>query len=292
MAMTKLVTVGNTAERKLEVPCESCLETYSVTLRASGSYSGESRDRNDPALAAKARRIAEENLGQLEPMEACPRCGFLQGAMVERTFTLPVHAGMRRRYDECADTVNSPYARARRLHARKVSADAIREIVAVSDEVRETWDAIVMAFVTDETYNAIGGRQAALFASMTEGELLAYFLRRRLGLSAARAAGTLESLYGLPPESASALLHRLQLDGARRDGSAGLVAAGFVLVLAAALVAFVFGVAVPFVRRALNPPPPAEQELKLEFPTQRAWASPTGREDEGPRPVGSTGKRH
>ncbi len=287
----KPVTASNVARKSVTITCEECLESYEATLTAYGTAVAEAVAKDDPALAARARGNALRNLEQQAPVEPCPRCGTLQAAMVRRLFEHPMHAGARRRHDDSPATVNSPYARAVRLVARHVSVDEIRERIAVDDEDRELWDALLMAFVTDDVYTAVDGRFAAFMAGLSEGERLAYFLRRRRGLSPGAASAALQNLYGADEATARIILSRLKQDRDKGEGSAGLMAAGLVLVLVTGLAAFVLGIAVPFFKSALAPKPVAEEELRIEMPMPRAWASPTGREDQGPRPVGSSPRR-
>lgn len=260
---TERTTAGKVVERVVDVTCEECLERYPVTLRATGSARGESRGAAE--LEREAETAARRNLAQLAPMEACPRCGFMQAAMVERMFRHPMHASLRKRYDDSQETVNSPYGRALRLRARGMDVDAIGRLLLVDDANAALWQSFLAALVTDEMYNARAGTLAARLASASEGERLAHWLlgRRRLDPRAVEKA--LEKLYGLPPRAARDVSRRVWEQGPRGERSLGLVAAGLLVLAFGALLAFVFGVAIPYFKEAMKPKP-VEPDIKLMFP--------------------------
>ncbi|MFN7975833.1 MAG: hypothetical protein U0166_26435 [Acidobacteriota bacterium] len=275
MVRTQKKTVGGVAERVVEVTCDQCLERYEVRMRAYGSARGDSGDEEEQRRVAE--RISRENLALQEAMEACPSCGCYGEAMVARMFEHPMHVGLKRRYDGDPDAVNSPYARAVRLFERGMEVDRIGELLPESALLAS----ILRAFVMDDSWSAVGGRLAGRMASLSEGQRLAGFLIRRRRMTSKQVVDALGEIYGVDATTARSIARTLRTDRARREGSASMAVLGIASLGIAGVFAIVFGLVIPIVRAAKEPPPP--EPIHADFPTQTYWASPVGREDAGPR---------
>ena len=274
---TERMTAGSVAEKDVRIPCEECQESYDVHLKAYGSARGSSDD--PEALSRKAQAIADKNLEGLTPMEACPRCGHLQGDMVERTFMDPRQAGARRRWDGCRRAINSPFARALRLHARGRSIDEIAARLSADEELR----ALLELLERDPHYEASprsarARRIARSAASFSEGERLAACLQRRR-VPPPQVRSSLSLHYGLSPEAAADVVERLKSDRGLSGGSINMAALGVIMLLFGAVIAFLLGVVAPLVREARRPKP-AEPD-HLSFPSQIHYSHPRDLQEQG-----------